>query len=102
MQRDLSEATLQVEEKKLSKKAYGELEAALTQQIDNLDAEYNKLKDLLKDLKVSTVIGELDYRILYDKFPHVFAGGTGAEHIKTLLDRIDIRAFIEEHQTELK
>ena len=102
VQRDLSEATLQVEEKKLSKKAYSELEAALTQQIDNLDAEYSKLKELLKDLKVSTVVGELDYRTLYDKFPHVFAGGTGAEHIKTLLERIDIRAFIEEHQTELK
>ena len=102
VQKDLAEANLQVEEKKLSKKAYSELEAALTHQIDNLDEEYNHMKDLLKSLKVSTVIGELDYRIMYDKFPHVFKGGTGAEHIKTLLERIDIRTFIAEHQTELK
>ncbi len=102
IQKDLSEANLQVEEKKLSKKAYGELEAALTGQIDGLDAEYSKLKELLKDLAVSTVIGELDYRIMYEKFPHVFKGGTGAEHIKTLLERIDLRKFIAEHQLELK
>ncbi|MFZ4461883.1 MAG: DNA-directed RNA polymerase subunit beta' [Patescibacteria group bacterium] len=102
VQKDLAEANLQVEEKKLSKKAYQELEAALTHQIDNLDEEYNHMKDLLKSLEVATVIGELDYRIMYDKFPHVFKGGTGAEHIKTLLERIDIRTFIADHQTELK
>ncbi len=102
VQKDLAEANIQVEEKKLSKKSYSELEAALTHQIDNLDEEYAHMKELLKSLKVSTVIGELDYRIMYDKFPHVFKGGTGAEHIKTLLERIDIRAFIAEHQTELK
>jgi DNA-directed RNA polymerase subunit beta' len=102
IQKELSEANLQVEEKKLAKKAYSELEKLLTAQIDGLDAEYAKLKELLKELKVSTVIGELDYRIMYDKFPHVFKGGTGAEHIKTLLERIDMRAFINTHQTELK
>ncbi len=102
IQSQLSEAALQVEEKKLAKKAYAELEAALVGQIDELDAEYERLKDLLKNLKVSTVIGELDYRILYDKFPHVFKGGTGAEHVRTLLERIDLRKFISDHQTELK
>lgn len=102
IQKDLAEANLQVEEKKLSKKSYGELEAALTAQLDHLDGEYNHMKDLLKGLKVSTVIGELDYRIMYDKFPHVFKGGTGAEHVKVLLERIDLRSFIAEHQTELK
>jgi len=56
----------------MSKKDYGILENETSKQIDSLDAEYNKLKLLLKELKESTVIGELDYRILYEKFPHVF------------------------------
>lgn len=102
IQAQLSEANLALEGKTITKKAYAELEAALTHQIDNLDEEYSRLKDLLKALKVSTVIGELDYRVLYDKFPHVFKGGTGAEHVKTLLERIDLRTFISSHQTELK
>jgi DNA-directed RNA polymerase subunit beta' len=102
IQKDLAEANMQLIEKTLSKKAYNELEAALTSRIDGLDLEYNKLKDLLKTLEVSTVIGELDYRILYDKFPHVFKGGTGAEHIRTLLTRIDLKEYIAGQQQELK
>lgn len=102
IQQDINSATLQLESKEISKKAFQELEFALTKQIDALDEEYNHMKDLLKGLKESTVIGELDYRILYEKFPHVFQGGTGAQHIKTLLERIDIKKFISENQKELK
>ncbi|MDD2892040.1 MAG: DNA-directed RNA polymerase subunit beta' [Candidatus Gracilibacteria bacterium] len=102
IQQDINEAKLQLEAKEISKKAFTEMETALTAQLDHLDEEYNKMKDLLKGLKESTVIGEFDYRIMYDKFPHVFKGGTGAEHIKTLLQRIDIKKFISDHQKELR
>lgn len=102
IQEEMNTLTLQLEEKKVSKKEFHEMEAALSRRLDELDAEYNKLKDLLKQLKPAAVIGELDYRIVYDKFPHVFKGGTGAEHIKTLLERIDLKQFIAENQNELK
>ena len=102
IQEEMNTLTLQLEEKKISKKEFHEMEAALSRRLDELDAEYNKLKDLLKQLKPAAVIGELDYRIVYDKFPHVFKGGTGAEHIKTLLERIDLKQFIAENQNELK
>jgi hypothetical protein len=70
--------------------------------LDELDAEYAKLRsDLLKSLNEAAVIGELDYRILYNKFPHVFKGGTGAEYLKLLLERIDLKEFYRE-QAELK
>lgn len=71
-------------------------------QLDSFEAEYQTLKTLLKDLAPATVIGELDYRNLHDKFPHVFKGGTGAEYIKVLLDRIDLKEFIAHNQAELK
>jgi len=102
IQQDINEAKLQLEAKEISRKFFNETEATLTAQLDHLDEEYNRMKDLLKSLKESTVIGEFDYRIMYDKFPHVFKGGTGAEHIKTLLQRIDIKKFISDHQKELK
>lgn len=102
IQQDMNEAKLQLEAKEISKKVFNELEHTLTKQIDNLDEEYIRMKELLKALKESTVIGELDYRIVYEKFPHVFKGGTGAEHIRTLLARVDIKKFISENQKELK
>ena len=102
VQQTVGELTLQLEEKKISKKEFHELETMHTRRIDELDTEYAKLRDLLKALAVGEVVGELDYRIVYDKFPHVFKGGTGAEYLKMLLERIDLKAFIAEHQDELK
>ena len=102
IQQSVNEAKLKVESKEMTKKAFAELETELSKQLDDLDNEYNKLKALLKDLKESVVIGELDYRILYEKFPHVFKWGTWAEHIRTLLERIDLKKFITDNQKELK
>lgn len=101
-QQTVNDAKLKVEAKQMSKKDFQALENEASREIDNLDAEYNKLKTLLKELKESTVIWELDYRILYDKFPHVFKWGTWAEHIRVLLERIDLKNFISENQLELK
>jgi DNA-directed RNA polymerase beta' subunit len=41
-------------------------------------------------LTSGTVISELDYRLLMERFPQVFVGGTGAEAIRQLLDRVDL------------
>lgn len=102
IQETLNKLTLDVEEKKISKKEFRELEASTMAQLDALDTEFLKLRDLIKWLEQWVVIGELDYRILYDKFPQVFRGGTWAEHIQALLSRIDLRDFIQLHQEKLK
>lgn len=102
IQQTMNELTIQKEEKKISKKEFSEVEQAQTSRLDELDEEYRKLKDLLKNLSAGEVIGELDYRTLYAKFPHVFKGGTGAEHIEVLLQRIDLGEFIAREQAELR
>lgn len=102
IQQDMNVAKLQLEAKEISKKVFTEMETTLSKQIDQLDEEYARMRDLLKGLKESTVMGEFDYRIMYEKFPHVFRGGTGAEHIKTLLERIDVKKFISDNQKELR
>jgi DNA-directed RNA polymerase subunit beta' len=102
LQTNMNELTLQLEEKKISKKEFHEIEAMNMRRLDELEAEYAKLRDLLKSLSVAAVIGELDYRILYNKFPHVFKGGTGAEYLKALLERIDLKEFIAAEQAELR
>ncbi len=102
LQSTMNDLTLKLESKEISKKEFAELERMHTAKLDELDAEYNKLKDLLKTLAEGEVIGELDYRIVYEKFPHVFKGGTGAEHLETLLSRIDLKEFIAREQAELR
>lgn len=70
--------------------------------IDTLTEEFEDLRMKLKMLVVGEVIGELDYRVLKEKFPHVFNGGTGAEYLKKLLERIDLEQFIQQEQDELR
>jgi len=102
MQREMNELKIQKEEKKLTAKKYAEAEAAIMARVDGLTQEFDELKANLKSLQVGAVIGELEYRVLIEKFPHVFIGGTGAQYLKVLLERIDLLAFIEQNQKELR
>ncbi len=102
MQREINELKLQKEAKKLSAKKFAEAEVAIMARIDNLTEEFEELRANLKSLEVGAVVGELEYRVLSEKFPHVFDGGTGAQYLKVLLERIDLLAFIEKNQKELK
>lgn len=98
----ISELNVKLESKEISKKEFHEIEAGHMAKMDELEAEYSKLKDLLKQLEEGAVIGELDYRVIYEKFPHCFKGGTGAEYLEVLLKRIDLKNFIAEQQAELR
>lgn len=102
VQREMNELKIRKEAKEVSAKEYNHEEALLMSRVDNLTEEYDSLRSKLKNLRVGEVVGELDYRVLAEKFPHVFKGGTGAEYLKVLLERIDLMAFIEANQVELK
>ncbi len=102
VQKTINELKIKKESKEIKVKEYNEKEAMLLKKIDDLTKEFENLRNLLKSLKVWEVIWELDYRILADKFPHVFVWGTWAGHLKTLLARIDLMKFIEDAEKELK
>lgn len=98
----INESKIELEAGEIKEKAFRELEASCSARLDELDGEYKSLKSKLEELEVGMIIGELDYRMMYDRFPHVFKGGTGAEHVKKLLDRIDLRAMIKQLEEDLK
>ncbi|MDD3302170.1 MAG: DNA-directed RNA polymerase subunit beta' [Candidatus Gracilibacteria bacterium] len=102
MQKELNTLKIKKESKEIKVKEYNEQEAIVMKRLDDLTKDFENLRNLLKSLKVGEVIGELDYRILSDKFPHVFIGGTGAKYLKILLERIDLTKFIEDSERELK
>ncbi len=102
IQREVSELKLKKEAWELTEKKFKTEEAILMQKLDELETEFDDLKNGLKSLKVGSVIWELEYRVLDSKFPHVFKWGTWAEYLKVLLSRIDLLKFIEEQEVELK
>ncbi len=102
IQRQINELQLKKEAKELTEKQFKVEEASLMARIDDLTKEYEELRDGLKSLKVWAIIWELEYRVLYAKFPHVFKWWTWAEHLHTLLSRIDLLEFIEQQEKELR
>ncbi|NVP17285.1 DNA-directed RNA polymerase subunit beta' [Candidatus Gracilibacteria bacterium] len=102
IQREMGELKSKKDSGELNEKKYKVEEAILMSKIDDLTAEFEELRSGLKSLKVGAIIGELEYRVLASKFPHVFTGGTGAEYLKVLLARIDLLKFIEDQEVELK
>lgn len=102
IQKEVNDLKLKKEAGELTPKKYATEEAVIMKRLDDLTEEFEELRDGLKSLHVGAVIGELEYRVLESKFPHVFKGGTGAEYLKVLLERIDLLKFIEDQDRELK
>jgi len=100
-QREINELKLKKESWEIKEKEFKEKEALIFKQLDDFTEEYETLQNLLKSLKVWAVLWELDYRTISENFSHVFKGWTWAEHIRTLLERIDLEKFIVEKQIEL-
>jgi len=102
LQKEVNELRIAKESWNLSIKKFSEQEAILMKQVDDLSAEFEELRNSLKFLKTWEVVWELEYRVMAEKFPHVFKWGTWAEYLKVLLERIDLKEFIIQIQVELK
>lgn len=102
IQKETNDLRIKKESGEITENQYRDIESSMMKKLDDLMHEFDDLKNKLKLLKVGEIVWELDYRILYDKFPHVFKWGTWAEFLKVLLERIDLEKFIEEQQIELK
>lgn len=102
IQRETNELKIKKETWEINEKDFKVEEAFLMSRLDELTEEFEELRDWLKNLHVWAVIWELEYRVLESRFPHVFKWWTWAEHIKSLLERIDLLKFIEQQEIELK
>ncbi|RKW22956.1 DNA-directed RNA polymerase subunit beta' [Candidatus Gracilibacteria bacterium] len=102
IQRELNELKIKKDSGELKETEFKYQEALLMSKLDDLTTEFEELRNGLKSLKVGNVIGELEYRVLDSRFSHVFKGGTGAEHLRKLLERIDLLEFIKDQEKELR
>jgi DNA-directed RNA polymerase subunit beta' len=102
IQKELNDIKIRKEAWEIKEKEFKALEAALVKKLDDLTLDFEELRAKLKMLNVWEVIWELDYRVLRDKFPHIFNWWTWAEYLKKLLEKIDLEQFIKDEQEELK
>ncbi|MFA6135973.1 MAG: DNA-directed RNA polymerase subunit beta' [Candidatus Paceibacterota bacterium] len=66
------------------------------EQIKVVEASYSKSKDFLASLKVGSIISEPEYFEFGRKFGEVFEAGSGAESIRKILEKINLKKEITE------
>ncbi|MBI2453358.1 DNA-directed RNA polymerase subunit beta' [Candidatus Peregrinibacteria bacterium] len=98
---------LKEEKSRLSKEGKGakeldQVEKEYAIKIDELRDQYNQAKEDLENLKICSVLSELEYRDMSMKFGHIFKAGTGAEAIRTIIENTDLKKLIENLKKETK
>ncbi len=96
------------QEEKAKDKSYdlsGELKtlsAEKEERLSELDEDFTQVAKELKDLKPLLILSEHQYQNLSLKFGHLFEAGIGAEAIRHLLERIDLKKSIDNVELKLK
>ncbi len=101
----MAEAEKAAQKKKLEKDKNKE-EASYDQEqkaeIENLSEAFDIAKKELKTLKPLQIISEIEYRDLSIKYGHVFKAGIGAEALRDLISKIDLKELAKKLDNELK
>ncbi len=77
------------------------LEKVKDEKLENLQGAFDQAQRELKELKSLLIISETTYQNLSLKYGHIFEAGIGAESVRKLLERIDIKKTIESIEEEL-
>ena len=67
-----------------------------------LEEDFNQVQKDLKDLRPLLILSESDYQNLSMKFGHIFEASIGAEAIRSLLSKIDLKSSIDRLEEKLK
>jgi len=77
-----------------------ELNKAKDEDMQELEKEFVKTENDLKELKVRKIISEDQYQDLSLKFGHIFDAAIGAEAIRSLLEKIDLEKTVKSLEAE--
>ena len=91
----LQQGLKQDEIDKKIKKEINQIEKDKEEKIKDLTEAFNKVQKELKNLKILTIISENDYQNLSLKYGHIFEANIGAESIRKLLKKINLKESIK-------
>ena len=69
--------------------------------VEELNENAKKLKDFLKQLKVGMVLDQSEYLFWSKKFSSIFEANTGAEAVRKILEKIDLRKEVQQMEKKL-
>ena len=69
--------------------------------LKSVEESFSKSKDFLSSLKVGSVLGESEYFELARKFGDVFEAGTGAQALRKILEKVNIKKEITETEKQI-
>ena len=72
------------------------------EKLASLEEDFVQVQKDLKDLRPLLILSESDYQNLSMKFGHVFEASIGAEAIRGLLSKIDLKSSIDKLEEKLK
>ncbi len=78
------------------------LKKAKDEKLENLQSAFDQAQKELKDLAPLMILSENDYQNLSLKYGHIFEAGIGAEAVRKLLERLDLKKTIKTIEIELK
>jgi len=78
------------------KKELEALQEEMLAEMDEVEANYDKAKEDLDNIKALNVISELYYRELSMKFGHIFKAGIGGEAIREIIENLDLDKLLEQ------
>ncbi len=81
----------------LSEKDFKNLEDECVKKLEEISDNFKIAKEELKSLSVGEVLTETEYRNVSMKFGHVFRAGIGADAIREVIQKIDLKKFIKEN-----
>ncbi|PKL36293.1 DNA-directed RNA polymerase subunit beta' [Candidatus Peregrinibacteria bacterium HGW-Peregrinibacteria-1] len=105
IQQEFKEKSLELEkldEDKTRQKETINLESEYARKIEDLDFQNGEIKENLEKLAVGKVYSELEYRKMSMKYGHIFKAGTGAETLRDIIGKIDLKKLITELEEEAK
>jgi DNA-directed RNA polymerase subunit beta' len=78
------------------------LEGELVEKIEVVNENFKVAREELKSITTGAVLTETEYRNVSMKFGHVFRAGIGADAIREIIQRIDLKDFLKESEKEFK
>lgn len=101
--KDQSKLELQLERIRNNEKTeIARIKSAYKQKQDNTEKRFADIKSLINSMSLASTLSEEDYQLLDEYSFYFFDAGMGAEAIKTLLDKIDVKSEIAKLEEELK
>ncbi len=83
-------------------KRQDDLQVALDSHVDGVRSEHESARDELMSLKPRTLLNEIRYRELRERWPRVFSAAMGAEAIYDIVSQINLDDMMEELRHEIR